>query len=271
MSYILFAFLLICSAHASLQKIQIKNLDLSYTYPYGAGQMEKLSLGINTNKALPTYPLEIFRREKTMEINSPFVDFEWLDPLTFVMNMQTATIEKLNMDLNFKASSVTAQTLKVALHPEKEFIFTQFSLNCQGPSTQGDPIARLKEDCLESLTAKATQMELPFEVVKSISAELPDEPTELDLDMPANDFSLSIDKGDFSSYVRIKYVFRAYLKLWGHMQYEEGGKVLAVRVDSVKFGILPVTTLVMNQLRRQVHSPKVTIDPPWIRIKIGKQ
>jgi len=42
-------------------------------------------------------------------------------------------------------------------------------------------------------------------------------------------------------------------------------------MDLIKFGILPVTSLVMDALRRQVQHPRVSINPPWIRIQLGKE
>jgi len=268
MSYVLFVFLLLSSAYASLEKIHIKNLDLDYVIPHGTGVMEKLSIGVSTFKA-GTYPVEIFRRDKTFEITSQFVDFEWLNPLAFVHDLQKANTQKLSLDLDYKTASMTAESLIVTPKTDKEFTLNLVDFKCEGLSVHEDPLDRLKEDCLLSLKARASYLELPFEVMKSVGDELPDEETEAGLEMPASDFLLNVEKGDFYSHVRIKYLIRAYLKLWGHVQYENEGKTLAVRVDSIKFGVLPVTTLVMNTLRREINSPAVKIDPPWIRIDLG--
>lgn len=267
MTYFIFALLLISSAFASLEKISIQNLDIGYTYPYGSGEFEKLTLGVELIPA--KYPVEVFRRDASFEIVSPFVTFEYLNPVPFIHNVQHLKAESLNLDLNYKLSKVSAQKLHLKPESTGDIILDRVDMSCQGTSVMKDPIDRLKEDCLEKMNAKISHMELPFQVMKEIAKELPDEETEAEADMPANDFSLSMTKGDFNSYVRIKLIVRAYLRIWGHVKMEDEGKTTAIRIDNVKFGVLPVTTIVMNVLRRQIASDTVKVDPPWIRIKSG--
>lgn len=271
MSYLLLILLSTFPAFAGLDNITIKNLDLDYVYPHGSGMVEKVSVGVTTKSQQAAYPVEIFRREKDFAVNSEYVDFQWLDPIPFVHNMQKATTQQLNLKIHKQLHYVNGELLKFTGEKTGEFVLKKYNISCAGPSVAIDPIDRLKTDCLEKLHATIAHMELPFEFLTDIASQLPDVPTESDTDMPANDFGLTVTKGDFYSYVRIKYVVNAYLKLWGHIQYEDGGKTLAIRMDSIKFGILPVTTLVMNELRRQVQHPRVKIDPPWIRIQLGNE
>jgi hypothetical protein len=134
-----------------------------------------------------------------------------------------------------------------------------------------DPAERIKSDCLENMEATIAHIELPLPFVLAIASELPDVSSENQNDIPANDFSLSISQGAFYSHLKIKLGVRAYLKLWGHAQFEQQGKVLAIRMDTIRFGILPVTDLVMGLLSRQIQNPKVTVTPPWIRIQLGQK
>ena len=166
---------------------------------------------------------------------------------------------------------MNALVLKVTPKVDKEFTLNQVDFNCAGGSVLEDPLDRLKEDCLMRLTGRASYLELPFELMKKVGDELPDEETEEGLEMPASDFLLNVEKGEFYSHVRIKYLIRAYVKLWGEAQFENEGKTLALKVDSIKFGALPVTALVMNILRREFQGPAIKIDPPWIRIEVGEK
>jgi hypothetical protein len=268
MSYFILALLFVSSAFATLERISIQNLDVGYTYPYGTGEFEKLTLGA---ELVPTkFPVEFYRRDASFEIISPFVTFEYLNPSPMIHNIQNVTVKSLYLDLNYKNSSVKANSIHLTGENTGEVILDKVDFSCSGNSVMKDPIDRLKEDCVEKMSAKATHMVLPFEVVKSIANELPDEETEIATEMPADDFSITMTKGDFYSYVRIKILIRAYLKIWGHVQYEDAGLTTAIRVDTIKFGILPVTSLVMNILRREISSESVIVDPPWIRIKSGK-
>jgi hypothetical protein len=268
MLYLLSVLIFFSTAFAGLDKIQIKNLDLNYVYPSGTGMVEKVSVGVRfKNQA---YPLELHRRDNSFDVVSPFVDFQWVDPIAFFHNMQSASTEKLSLNIDREEHYLRGELLKIKGEKTGDFVFSRYDLKCFGPSVALDPVERLKTDCMEKMEASISHMELPFEFLTEIAAQLPDIETETDGDIPAHDFFLSMSKGDFFSYLRIKYGVRAYLKIWGHSQFEDSGKIFAIRVDSIKFGILPVTTLVMNELRRQVQHPKIKIDPPWIRIQIGE-
>lgn len=265
MSYLALILVFLSSAWANLETIQIKNLDLQYTYPYGSGELEVLKLGITKNPV--RYPVEIFRRENSIEITSPFVTFEWLKPDMFVHYMQELQVKSFNLLLAEKENHAKGESFLYTSAQNKTFILNNFDLSCEGSSSFRDPIDRLKVDCLEKMKAKVRKMELPIEIVKSLFLELPTEEDAQMEEMPADDFSLTVDKGDFSGYVKIKYILRAYLKFAGHIQHEDAGKTTAIRIDSIKFGKLSVTNTVLKILKKEIQSPNVIVDPPWIRIK----
>jgi hypothetical protein len=266
MSYLLLILIILSPAFAALDKIQIKNLNLNYSLPQGSGDVEKVSVGISLQKQ--SYPIEVRREENSFDVFSQFVDFQWMNPIPFFHNIQKGSTKGLNLKVDRLNHFLTGVDLRFTGENSGEFVFKKFDLNCQGSSLEVLPVDRLKTDCLEKMQATISNMELPFEFLNTIASQLPDIPTETDGDMPANDFALNIKEGNFFSYLRIKYVVRAYLKFWGQVQYEDEGRVLAIRMDQIKYGVLPVTTLVMNELRRQIKHPNVSVTPPWIRIKL---
>lgn len=264
MSYLFLIMLFVSSAWAKLETIQIKNLDLQYLAPYGSGELEKLSLGISLVEA-PRYPVEIFRRDNSFEITSPFVTFEWLRPYPFVHNMKEISVKTFFLLLGEKEHHMKGENLVLTMENGLNLVLNQFDFNCAGPSVFLDPIERIKEDCIQNLSAQAKKIELPFDIVKSVSNAMPDEDTDA-LDMPADDFSLSIDKGQFSGSLKIKILFKAYLKFRGFIHHDLPSGTTAIRMDSVKFGVLPVTSIVFKVLKEQIKDPRIKIDPPWIRI-----
>lgn len=269
MSYFLIFLITMTSVYASLEKIQIKNLNFTYALPYGSGDVEKVSVGASLKKE--NYPVEIRRADSSFEISSRFVDFQWLNPPPFVHNISKGKATGLNLKIDQRQHFLNAADLQFTGEKTGEFVFNNLNIVCQGSSLKSVPIERLKIDCLESLQGSISHLELPFEFITSIAAQLPDEPTETEDNIPSNDFAIKIEQGDFFSYLRIKYIVRAYLRFWGHAQFENEGKTLAIRMDEIKYGVLPVTTLVMNELRRQIRNPNVTVTPPWIRIKLGEK
>ncbi len=269
MSYFFIFLIIITPAFATLDNIQIKNFDFNYVSPEGHGEVEKVSIGIKLREE--TYPVEIFRRDQSLDVLSPFVDFQWVNPIEFFHNMKSASARKLNLKVDRKNHFLRGESVKIAGETTEDLAFENFDLNCSGQSVAVDPAERIKSDCLENMEATISHIELPLTFVLAIASELPDVSGESENDVPANDFSLSMSQGDFFSHMKIKLGVRAYLKLWGHAQFEQEGKVLAIRMDTIRFGILPVTDLVMGLLSRQIQNPKVTVIPPWIRIQLGKQ
>jgi hypothetical protein len=270
-SYLLLIILFVTPAFAGLDKIQIKNLDFNYIYPQGKGVVEKVTLGIASKQQGLSYPVEVYRRDNSFEVLSTFIDFEWHNPIAFFHNLKSASTEKLHLKIDKKDHFLRGEELKATGEKTGDFIFGNFDFTCSGPSLELKLVERLKEDCLEKMQATVSHMELPFKFLTEIASQLPDIATETDDNIPANDFFLSVLKGDFHSYLRIKYLVKAYLKIWGHGQYENNKKTFAIRVDSIKFGVMPVTTLVMTVLRSQINHPRITINPPWIRIQLGNE
>lgn len=258
------------SAFADLQKLDVKNLNLNYTNPYGKGEFEKISVGVSL-KETTAYSAEIFRRENSFEILSPFANFEWLDPIKFVHNIQKLSTENFNLSMGKSKHELEGTSLKFVEEKGKELSFDQFKISCQGNSSQKEVVDRLKADCREKMEAAIDHMILPFDFITAIADQLPEMPAETDQDLPAHDFYLNMEKGDFYSFVRIKYVVKAYLRIWGHLDFEDNGQTVAIKVSTIKYGVLPVTNLVMGELSRRVKHPRLTIDPPWIRIKLGNK
>lgn len=259
-------FLFSSWAYASLQKINIKNLDLHYVYPQGSGTFEKLQLGIKSRfEPVPVFPVEISRGEASFDLSTPFVDFSWINPVKFVHDLAGFETKKLGLTLDKINHVVSAEGLKFTPEGMDEFSLEKVLLLCTGESTQERIEDRLIEDCLQSLTAKIEKVHVP---VTLAAPELPDTVDEFNI--PGSDFLLNIKKGDFDLGVRIKYYLSARVTAWGNFSLEENNKVAVIRVDRIKYGILPVTTLVLNQLRTRINNPNIEINPPYIRIKLGE-
>jgi hypothetical protein len=68
-------------------------------------------------------------------------------------------------------------------------------------------------------------------------------------------------------YFLATYVVKAGLRTWGNFHYEDDRKSIVIRVDLIKFGIIPVTSLVMKELKDRIKDPDVEINPPFIKIR----
>ncbi len=255
------------NASAAFEKLNVKNLDLDYKAPHGAGTVEKVGIGMSLQPE--AFPIDINRTENSFEITSPYMDFTWYKPLKFIYDVQELVTKKASVALGTDVHFIESDY--VMLKPGKggEYKAELLKAVCDGDA-KGEFEERLLEDCRTKLDLTIKKIDVPvdFFLVRLLES-IPQLPAP-DMDMPGDNVVASIKNGDFYLQVYIKYVFYAGLRAWGHMQYENDRKVIALRVDSIKFGYLSVTSLVMKKLQEIIKSPDVKIDPPWIRINIEK-
>lgn len=270
MSALLLSLFLMFPAFSVIEKIQVKNLDLEYLSPNGSGTFEKLNIGMGLPPSLngDSYPVSVFWREKSFLVMSPFADFEWLNPYNFIHAFKSLGAEKFNLDISKRSHELKAVKLKFVSEKNDEFVFDDLSINCFGENKEESLILKLKEDCTNQMQVVIKHMEVPGQFLKTIAEKLPEAPAETEF--PANDFYLDLSQGNFYSYVKIKFVLPAYLKVWGFAQFENSGKIIAIRVNEIKYGVIPVTSIVMTELQKLIKNPRVKIDPPWIKITLGK-
>jgi hypothetical protein len=258
------------TSYADLEKIMIQNLDLDYTSPVGKGEFEKLSFGVSL-KDEHKYPVDIYRRDDSFDVVSHLIEFQWKKPLAFVHNLKEAKIEKLNLKLDRGQHYLRGNKTSFVSPQDIQFLFHRYDIECNGASQNSDPLIRLMYDCREKMRVNIDYTDIPTVFFRALSEELPAYDEDPTMQIPASDFLLNIDQGELYSSVRVKYIIRAYLRIWGFTQYENNGQTLAIRIDQIKFGIVPVTSLVMDLIRRQVNHPDISINPPWIRIKLGNK
>jgi hypothetical protein len=269
MQALLFLFVSL-TAFANLQSVSIKDLDLDYSHPQGFGEVEKFGISLSAKShSYVRYPLEIRHEENSLKVMLQMLEFNWINPYPFIAEAKKIKSRAAFLQLKIGESFLNAKELQFISSAGTDFSFSGVEAQCQGGSSRRDPIQRLTYDCIEKARVKMARVEIPLKFLDDLAQELPPVPDEAQI--PADDFGLAVDNGKFFSHLKVKMVLRATLRIWGHAQFENNHETLAVRVDQIKYGILPVTGLVMNELRRQIKHPDVTITPPWIRINLGKK
>lgn len=265
------AFLLILTifsmnAIAGFDKLTVQNLDLEYTGPYGKGTVERVGIGMSL--ATEPYDIEINRTDSSFELTSPYLDFTWNDPLKMIYDIEKLNTKKLSANLGTKKSHfVEADYLMVQPKGQGQYIAEKLKGNCEGIAT-GTFQMRMMDDCRNKLDLTIKKVDVPVDFfLLRILEDLPRMPAP-EMEFPGDNIVVSVKEGDYALQVYVKYWFYAGLRSWGHVQYENDYKTVAIRVDQVKFGYLNVTKLVMNKLKEVITSENVKVDPPWIRINI---
>ncbi len=251
---------------AAFDKISVQNLDLEYAGVSGAGTVERVGIGISF-MSVP-YDIQINRTDDAFQITSPYLDFTWNNPIKIIHDIQKLSTKKLSTSLGSKnAHFLEAEYLMVSPKARGLYIAEKLKGNCEGLAT-GRFQRRLMDDCRNKMDLTIKIIDVPTDfILYRLLENLPPFPMP-DMDFPGDNLVMSLRQGDYSFKIYVKYWFYAGLRSWGHVQYENDHKTVAIRVDQIKFGYLNVTNLVMKKLEEMIKSPNVKVDPPWIRINI---
>lgn len=252
---------------AEFEKLTVKNLDLKYEAPYGKGTVEKVGIGLGL--VTTPYEIELFRTEDSFELTSPYVNFSWINPMTSFYEIEKLTAMKTTASIGTKRTHFVVSELFMFKPKDRgEYKAENLSLRCEGLA-RGEFHERLLDDCRTKLDLSIRRIDVPTDFI--VYKLLEDLPKILipETEIPADHVVGTINNGDLYLQIYIKYIVYAGLRTWGHVQYEDDRKTIAIRVDQIKFGYIPVTQFVMKRLKEIITNPDVRVDPPWIRIDVS--
>ena len=267
MPYIfLVMFSMLLPAFAGFEGIIIKNLDLDYARPHGSGQVHKVSLNLSSFMQGPM-PINVHRTDEALVVVTPFVDLIWKNPLPLLHNAENVQTSGLNVQMGFLEHVIEASFLKATPKGQGEFKFENLSLICKGSSSERLFSNRLKDDCRESMVIKSKKVEIPedFLLTDILQGLLP---ITDQIDFPADDLLVDVKNGHFTSVFYFRLFLYAGLRAYGHVSYEDNRETVVLRVDQIRWGYLPVTKIIMKELMKRNKYSNVTIEPPFIRIRI---
>lgn len=251
---------------AGFEKVFVQNLDLDYSAPSGKGMVEKVGIGLNL-VSVP-YPVEISRTDESFEIFSPYLEFSWKNPTRFIYDIEAFSVKRTSAGIGMKIQSIESDYLMMRPKGRGEYKAENIRGICDGAAS-GTIGERVLEDCRRSMDLSIKKVVIPTDfILYKLIEGLPLEDAEAgQVNLPGEDILLKIKEGDFYFQIYIRYWLRAGLRVWGKLQYEDNFETIAIRVDEIKFGILPVTSFIMKKLKEINNNTNVIVDPPWIRIK----
>jgi len=255
--------------HASLERVQIENVNLNYQKPYGRGEMDVINMDISSIQS-QSYPLEIFRGENIFKVAMPFFNLNWVNPWPFIYKTENLIVQKGSVSLGKVNHYVNSD--KVIFNPSESrpYELKGMSLKCYGSSIATKMEIRLIEDCYKNLDLKISQLEIPLEAFvaqffQQFSVDLLPESLR-----PADNLTLTIKEGSFAFEAYTKVVFYAGLRAWGGIIFENNYQTAMIRVDQIKFGYLPITKIVMRELAKRIKHPNVIVTENYIIINFQK-
>ncbi len=256
------------SSFAGFEKLSAQNLNFEYGAPYGKGTIEKVGLGYSLKNGAAPYEVSIEKTHNSFEMTSDFLDFSWMNPYKFFYNMEKFDTQRTSFGLGGSSHFIESEQMLFVPEGRGKYLAQKLLAKCEG-SSSGEFKIRVMEDCKTKLDVSIKRVEVPADfILYKILYELPQIPGEFDI--PGDNFILSSRDGKFNMQLYIKYYVYAGLRAHGHFQYEDNHQTLAIKVNQIKFGFFNVTGFVMGRLQEVIKNPDIKIDPPWIRINIGK-
>lgn len=247
-------------AFAGLRHLGVKNMSLEYTSPKGVGSVEKLDIGLS--KTL-NHPVEVLRVEDTFVVKTPMLDFHWIEPWKFLLDVEKLSLNQANVWAGKGKHEFSVANAKVTF--KGEFALRNATGLCEGTSEERDLELQVLEDCREKMIFEADRLDVPLDfVLVDVLARLP-MPEE---EEPLKNLTFRMNHGDFYMYFYPSNIFKAGLRTWGALHYEDEMKTMVVRVDLIKFGVIPVTGIVMKELQSRIKDPRIEIRPPFIRVRM---
>lgn len=254
------------SCFAGLNKVSIQDLNLDYVSPRGTGDFVKFSLDLSL---IPqSFPLEIENVEGRYVLRTPMADLTWSDPGEFLLGIEELKTRKVSADLGKNKHSLIGEEFSVKFK-DGEYKLKGLKAECEGESEHASLDGRLLEDCREKLLLSTLRAETPgdfilLDILKDLPLPLPLD----DMDETLEGFYLTSHKGDVFLYFLTRVVVKAGLRAWGKIDFEDNLGTAVIKVNLIRFGILPVTNVVMNELKKRIKNPNVVVNPPYIRIKL---
>lgn len=253
---------------SSIKKVHVQNLNLDYFSPKGIGSVEKLSVGLS-KKSLGTYALEIEKVETALVLRTEFLDLTWSSPGDFLLSLENIVLKNLNLNFDTKTHMLKASEFSFKTSAKKDYLLQDIDLLCDGSSRIENLGNRILDDCREKMLLKISKVEVPIDfvlndILEKVNSGIVDE-------LPVSDFYLSSEAGEFYLYFYARYYVSAGLRTYGTFEYSPDYKTITIKVNKIKFGILSVTNLVMNELKKRVKNPNIKIDPPYIRVSISSE
>lgn len=260
------------TTHLALaQDVRVKIEDFSFNYndPSGSGEA---TLFQHNQKALEGVRVEVEKISDAMNFKvsgSENHEFKLEKAPDVVMKAKSMVVDDLDLSYEDKLSFSVLEGEFIG--DEDELRLKDFKLNCNKDLTQEAAENQLILGCLQKMTVKSqsfSQVALEEGMVSAFTKALNSVASSRgDLTVKTLDFKINNGKYDLAADIKAQMSGKA--KSNGTMSYDKTTGVMTVRISEVKFGILSVTGLVFDELKKN-ENEQMKVERPNVFYKIRK-
>lgn len=258
------------------KSISLNLPELKYSANKGAGVINSLSINLDAQsednysfqsvpKVISPAKIELSREDKTFNMSVGPVAMTMQNINGLLTKLNTFEIKKLDVSFGDKNQHLIRIGSAGLSHASiGEMAVEGLQLNCLHKQANMPDIQGLINECLVKSSAQAERLEIPDMNNFWIESLFDITPLFEELFQTFKDFEMQISQGNFDMSLKIKGLPLARVKGEGHIKAELAAKKVTIRLDKVKFGLLPVTDLVMSQLKKKLPPENFRVEPPYI-------
>ncbi len=268
MKKVLLVGLLIFPQFLLAQDVRVKIEDFSFNYndPSGIGEATFFQ---HNQKSLEGVRVEVEKIGEAMNFKvsgSEDHEFKLEKAPDVVMKAKTMTVDDL--DLSYQ-DSLSLSVLEGEFIGEDELKLKNFALNCNKDLAQTAADNQLIFGCLQKMTVKsasfsqtAVEEGMVSAFTKAVGAVAG---ARGGLSIKALDFKVTNGKYDLGADIKAQISGRAKSK--GTMSYDPATGIMTINISEVKFGILSVTGMVFDELKKS-ENERMKVKQPNVFYKL---
>ena len=256
----------------TITKAQISIPQLIFQNNKGSGSIQNISLetdGLSTQALVPTVtataPLTLSRNGKSVNVAAGVFNLALQTAPNFLLQLNSMDLEQLVTDIGSNAQlQLKAQVLKMDHQSFGQVDAESVSIACAHSS---GPIGmdQVVTDCLNRSTISMGAFQLPntsqFWLDTMVLAP---KTTQENAQQTINDMDMTMNQGNFDLSMKVQGVPFAKIHATGNAKMDTTAQVATIRIDEVKYGVIPITGLVMDQLKKKLPADQFRVVPPYV-------
>lgn len=277
MKYVILVMLFVTNLSAStFPLISAKNFNVDFKDKVGSGFVDFLKYKPGDHIGLTHKSLQFILKKQVdrfvLADNTHQIDFFY--ELTFLDNFPGFKLEGLNVE-SHDNTFVVEFNKSVFETPKFDYTLNTFGFNCIGQriNSEGpDPIAACQNEANLTLKNILFLDTAPLAQIFQNTIESTQNLTEKKFKPfkvnGLKDVEMKVKNTKLSSKVLIDTLVDIPFTIDGNVLYEQEKSRFAIKVDSVKVWILPVTKIFLEQMKK-IKINEVKVEPPYIYIYTG--
>lgn len=266
MKMLLLSVLLCSTAYAQVSKVNIQNFNFNYRVPAGTGTADAFSYEKNLT---PTQQVSVEKIGEVFKIvlagvENQEIDFKGAPDLM----LKAETIELGAFNLSFAERFSLSFSNALFDGADDHMNLNNFSLICDRSLAFPQVMDQVITGCIQKMDFKTGSLSTQGEGFdQALMRGFDESHDEFKSSMTVKNVDFRVNGGKFDLSAEIKAQISGKAKGNGTIQYDASAKKITVKISSVKFGILDVTSKVFDELKKQ-ESETVKVNKPFVYITI---